>query len=209
MTRYAKVDEKRFGFTLIELLIVVAIIGILAAIAVPNFLNAQVRAKVAQAYSEIRSLAMANEQYFLDKGTYPNESEHNPWERRRSEAGLFWLTSPISYMSRIPEDPFKRMDDDTERRGYEMGVFHSWERKKNIAYNLFTVGPDGSENGLYSANPFVGPQRSSGQGNTYASSNGLRSAGDIYWYGGDSGVVKNLVVDGQFYNGSFPPNFTN
>src|SRR3954462_6822457 len=66
------------AFTLIELLIVVAIIAILAAIAVPNFLEAQVRAKVARAKSDMRSLATAVEAYCVDDNKYP--IRHDNWD---------------------------------------------------------------------------------------------------------------------------------
>lgn len=59
------------GFTLIELLIVVAIIAILAAIAVPNFLEAQIRSKVSRARSDMRSLATGIESYYVDNNQYP------------------------------------------------------------------------------------------------------------------------------------------
>lgn len=54
------------GFTLIELLIVVAIIAILAAIAVPNFLEAQTRAKIARGKADMRTMATAIESYAVD-----------------------------------------------------------------------------------------------------------------------------------------------
>ncbi|MEQ8818648.1 MAG: prepilin-type N-terminal cleavage/methylation domain-containing protein [Sumerlaeia bacterium] len=59
------------AFTLIELLIVVAIIAILAAIAVPNFLEAQTRAKVSRATTDLRTIATAIEAYAVDNGKYP------------------------------------------------------------------------------------------------------------------------------------------
>lgn len=59
------------AFTLIELLIVVAIIGILAAIAVPNFLNAQIRAGVTRVKADFRTIMTALETYRLDNNDYP------------------------------------------------------------------------------------------------------------------------------------------
>ena len=64
-------QRKLAGFTLIELLIVVLIIAILAAIAVPNFLEFQVRAKVARVKSDMRTLATALEGYYVDNNAYP------------------------------------------------------------------------------------------------------------------------------------------
>jgi len=63
--------KKCRGFTLIELLIVVAIIAILAAIAVPNFLEAQTRSKVSRCQSDHRSLATGLEAYYIDNNQYP------------------------------------------------------------------------------------------------------------------------------------------
>ena len=59
------------GFTLIELLIVVAIIGILAAIAVPNFINARLRALLSRVFAEHQMLEHALIAYHLDANAYP------------------------------------------------------------------------------------------------------------------------------------------
>src|SRR2546428_13479279 len=61
----------RSGFTLIELLIVVAIIGIIAAIAIPNLLNAIDRGKQKRTMADIRSVGTAVEEYVLDNNFYP------------------------------------------------------------------------------------------------------------------------------------------
>lgn len=101
------------GFTLIELLVVVAIISILAAIAVPNFLEAQTRAKVARILSDMRVLTTGLESYAVDNGKTPPRHDSPTFlsylprlSQQMQEMSV--LTSPVSYLSTLPVDIFAR-----------------------------------------------------------------------------------------------------
>jgi prepilin-type N-terminal cleavage/methylation domain-containing protein len=119
--------NRRRGFTLIELLIVVAIIAILAAIAVPNFLEAQTRAKVSRVKADMRTCATAIESYTVDWNEEPiGYLEYQRWlEQTYPPAPIpasqwynglgtqngqihIWsrMTTPIAYISSPPVDPF-------------------------------------------------------------------------------------------------------
>jgi type IV pilus assembly protein PilE len=65
-----KLCHQQAGFTLIELMIVVAVIGILAAIAIPNYSDYIKRGKAAEANSNLATLRVKMEQYFQDNRTY-------------------------------------------------------------------------------------------------------------------------------------------
>ena len=93
------------GFTLVELLIVVAIISILAAIAVPNMLEAQIRSKVSRAKADMRTLSFALEAYRTDNNHYPETYVTTRWQR------FIMLTTPIAYISSVPRDPFNVVND--------------------------------------------------------------------------------------------------
>jgi type II secretion system protein G len=216
---------RKKGFTLIELLIVIAIILILIAIALPNFLEAQIRAKVTKAKAEIRTLGIAMESYFLDFKVYPCESEHNLYDRRRFEAGLTWLTSPIRYIAEVPQDPFGGNATADAFSFYEMGgvttVKPPCMGQCTETWAIFTKGPDLTEDDVDSSEPnWI--TYTDGSVDAYAATNGTKSKGDIFLYGGDSfwigvrtGVAtkKNytpaqdvgLLVNNEFYLHRMPP----
>lgn len=149
------------GFTLIELLIVVAIIAILAAIAVPNFLQAQTRSKVSRVKADLRSIATAIESYRVDNNEYPEGTDNvakmapelvallGPLApgfyslRVRGAAGevagltFATLTTPIAYITRMPTDPFSG-------KGAAFVPF-AYRNAKVTAdgWVLTSVGPDG------------------------------------------------------------------
>ena len=98
---FGRQTASRRGFTLIELLIVVAILAILSAIAVPNFLEAQTRAKTSRARADHRTLATAIEAYRVDHNGYPSA------ESNGTVKWLRWISSPVAYIGRVDmDDPF-------------------------------------------------------------------------------------------------------
>jgi type IV pilus assembly protein PilA len=72
MEELRKADEE--GFTLIELLAVVVIIGILAAIAIPNYIGQQDKAKDAAAMAQLRMAATSQQLYYVDRHAYAGDT---------------------------------------------------------------------------------------------------------------------------------------
>lgn len=149
---------RRFGscnaFTLIELLIVVAIIAILAAIAIPNFLEAQVRAKISRAVSDMRALQTSLETYRIDTNKYAYVTNYYPdpyavpgGPYQGMANGAAGLTSPISYISVIPQDAFggSRSDADLYKTMAPDDYFYS--SKEYFDSKGFPWGVSPTENG--------------------------------------------------------------
>lgn len=188
----------RRGFTLIELLIVVAIIAILAAVAVPNFLEAQARSKVSREMNDMRVIAIGLESYMVDHGTYPPHGEILNGNTNPSDpifpafnAGLGTIefvsplvTTPIAYLNVFPEDPFlTRRRTDMER---SYGYIQSEQMRdilisKNIPFLAEQASKIIGTHGfwrIYAAGP-DGDKGDAKESIVYDPTNGTVSNGDI------------------------------
>ena len=170
------------AFTLIELLIVVAIIAILAAIALPNFLEAQTRAKVSRVKSDLRTVSMALQAYYVDNNHYTRDSDcdldrefEGAYELKAN--GITQLTTPIAFLTSMPRDPFMTNRKDVtggDIDNYFIGS-GSWSYRAELPYPpdnqysfdifeaagpaaacvVFSSGPDRiTENGQYKCFPY-------------------------------------------------------
>ena len=185
--------RKSMGFTLIELLIVVAIIAILAAIAVPNFLEAQTRSKVSRVKSDLRTLKTAFEAYLVDHLYIPRDANDpgspwagtdwytdNPggkpdydWADGRSSLRKYYrfaflspLTTPVAYINSIPHDAFTRQMPFGYDTRYKDPIIHYAV--------LSSAGPDRQAGDwLRSLNP-------NKMALPYDTTNGTKSRGDIF-----------------------------
>ena len=208
---------KHKAFTLIELLIVVAIIAILAAIAVPNFLEAQTRSQVSRSMADMRTIGIGLESYYVDNNSYisafwPNKNpvprpcrpgysspSYGKWfviyETLNNVIGGCGgpLTSPVSYLTTLPYDPFQEHykvfeggQDWGLKRG---GVFYSADLncpaafgiqdpffwRDDVGYYLQSAGPNLI---IFSHEPVLA---------FYDPTNGTVSAGDLFYLGKGEG----------------------
>ncbi len=171
-----KLLKGKKGFTLVELLIVVAIIGILAGIAIPNFMGARTKAQVARAFSDMDAIAKAEQMYYMD--------------HMSSGYGTAQASLTTTYIRTWPSAPW---DD---YRIYTTSV------TGDTAYDAFAIlndGPDDDED-VTDASPWnwgsavvgaIGGSEGadsaygiSGDNAWYDPANGSTSSGDIGYGGG-------------------------
>lgn len=198
------------AFTLIELLIVIAIIAILALIAVPNFLEAQTRAKISRAMADMTAYDTALRTYQIDNGAYPQSvcPDDSLQGSQQTWPWLSTLTTPISYMTSLTFDPFSKVVANSWGGGRGLNPFHMYTGNglqywggndyfmaPRVFFMLMSIGPNGTYDMtidvtdadrfvLYDVEARTNVGGQSCYGMPYEPTNGTVSEGDIYRFSG-------------------------
>lgn len=183
------------GCIIVAVLVVgcLGVFGLLAAIAVPNFVEAQARAKVARTRSDQRMMATALEAYYIDFNAYPPHTRNRdetllvdtpsasldpgvPFPRHRSDLRVGGLTTPIAYLTSFPDDPFRTADPQVGFAYYTSGA----------AWILWSPGPD-EKYDIVEPEAFFDPEDGRVIPGSWAAfefdpTNGAFSAGDVVRY---------------------------
>ncbi len=120
LTYLRKLLKNDKGFTLIELLIVVIILGILAAIAIPKFTNTSASAKITAAKADLKTFSNQLELYKFENGKYPLTAD-----------GLAKLAENEKYLKSVPKDPWTTV--------------YSYASDDGSTYTLYSFGPDATD----------------------------------------------------------------
>ena len=116
------------GFTLIEVMVVIAILGILAALVIPQLVGKDDKARVEAAKSDLKAISSAVEMYKLDNHAYPSTEQGLEALVKAKEAGS------DTYLRKVPKDPW----------GHEYIYIVPGE---SGPYDLLSSGSDGQEGG--------------------------------------------------------------
>lgn len=127
--------NKQRGFTLIEIMVVVVILGILAALVVPQIMSRPDQAKVTVAKGDIKAISAALDMYKLDNHSYPNTQQGlEALVRKPSGNPPARNWNPDGYLKRMPVDPWGN-------------PYQYLAPGTKGAFDLYSLGADGKESG--------------------------------------------------------------